>query len=125
MAENNKAILEKANAAIIKGDNEGFLTFCAEDTQWTFLGDKTLRGKEAVRQYMAKTYIEPPNFTVLNLIAEGDFVTAIGKITLKDDDGKTAQHTYCDVWRFNNGKIAELMAFVIETGEEMENSSGA
>ncbi len=62
---------------------------------------------------------------VLNLIAEGDFVTAIGKIILKDDYGKTTQHTYCDVWRFNNGKIVELMAFVIETGEEMENNSGA
>ncbi len=69
--------------------------------------------------------IEPPKFTVSNLIADGDFVTAIGKITLKDDEGKTAQHTYCDVWRFYKGKIAELMAFVIETGEEMENSSGA
>lgn len=125
MAENNKAILEKANAAITKGDNEGFLTFCADDTQWTFLGDKTLRGKEAVRQWMAATYTEPPKFVVLNLIAEGDFVTAIGKIILKDDDGKTAQHTYCDVWRFYNGKIAELMAFVIETGEEMKNSSEA
>lgn len=125
MAENNKAILEKANAANTKGDYEGFLSFCTEDTQWTFVGDQILKGKEAVRQYMAETYIEPPKFTVLNLIAEGDFVTALGKITLKDDDGKEASHSYCDVWRFRDGKMAELKAFVIETGEEMENSSGA
>ena len=82
------------------GNNEGLLSFCADDTEWTFVGDKTLKGKEAVRQYMAATYIEPPVFTVANLIAEGDFVTALGDITLKDEDGKAVDYSYCDVWRF-------------------------
>jgi uncharacterized protein len=111
----NKAILEKGNAAVAKGDNEVLLSFCADDTQWTFVGDNILRGKEAVRQYMAKTYIEPPKFTVTNLIAEGDFVTALGNIILKDEDGKAGNYSYCDVWRFSNGKIVELMAFVIKS----------
>jgi ketosteroid isomerase-like protein len=113
MAENNKAILEKANTAITKGDNEGFLVFCTDDTEWTFIGDKTLKGKEAVRQYMATAYKEPPKFMVANLIAEGDFVTAIGLITMKDGDGREVQYEYCDVWRFRDGKMAELKAFVI------------
>ncbi|MGV3585675.1 MAG: nuclear transport factor 2 family protein [Adhaeribacter sp.] len=113
MVENNKVILEKANAAITKGDNEGFLFFCTDDTEWTFVGDQILRGKEAVRRYMATAYLEPPKFMVENLIAEGDFVTALGKIRLKDSDGKMADYSYCDVWRFRNGKMAELKAFVI------------
>jgi len=113
---NNKAILKKANAAITEGDNEGFLTFCTEDTEWTFVGDQTLRGKEAVRQYMAKVYEEPPKFMVENLIAEGEFVTALGKIRMKDENGETVDYSYCDVWRFRDGKMAELKAFVIETG---------
>jgi len=120
MAENNKAILEKANASVTKGDNEGFLEFCTEDTLWTFMGDKTLRGKEAVRKWMASAYTESPRFMVSNLIAEGDFVTALGKIAMKNEDGKMAHYSYCDVWRFRNGKMAELMAFVIETGDEAE-----
>jgi len=60
-------------------------------------------------------FIEPPKFTVTNLIAEGDFVTALGDITLKDEDGKAVHHSYCDVWRFRGGKIVELRAFVIKT----------
>ncbi|WP_073226122.1 nuclear transport factor 2 family protein [Pedobacter caeni] len=112
---NNKAVLEKANAAITEGDHEGFLSFCTEDTEWAFVGDKTLHGKEAVRQYMAKEYLEPPNFMVEHLIAEGDFVTAIGKIRMKNKDGETVVYAYCDVWRFRDGKMAELKAFVIET----------
>ncbi|MBD0299764.1 MAG: nuclear transport factor 2 family protein, partial [Nitrososphaera sp.] len=60
MSENNKAILEAANAAIAQGNYEGFLSFCADDMEWTFVGDKTLKGKKAVRQWMATTYVEPP-----------------------------------------------------------------
>lgn len=109
----NKSILQAANAAIIKGDYEGFLFYCADDTEWVFVGDQTLRGKASVRQWMATTYKEPPRFDVRNLIAEDDFVTAIGQITLKDEDGRDAIHAYCDVWRFRDGKIIGLTAFVI------------
>ena len=123
MSEKNKAILEKGNAAVAEGNNEGLLSFCADDVEWTFVGDKTLKGKEAVRQYMATTYIEPPKFTVTNLIAEGDFVTALGDITLKDEDGQAVHHSYCDVWRFRGGKILELKAFVIKTEVKDETRS--
>lgn len=119
MSHNNKSILEKANAAITQGDNEGFLMFCADNTEWTFVGDKILRGKEAVRQWMATAYREPPRFVVSNLIAEGDFVTAVGEITMKDENGKDVLHSYCDVWRFKEGKIVELKAFVIEEGRQL------
>jgi ketosteroid isomerase-like protein len=115
---NHKAILEKANAAVAEGDNEGFLSFCTDDTEWTFVGDKTLQGKEAVRQYMAIAYVEPPKFVVEQLIAEGEFLTAIGKISMKDENGKMVDYSYCDVWRFRDGKMAALKAFVIETGSK-------
>jgi len=111
---NNKEILEKANSAVTNGDNEGFLSFCTEDTEWTFVGEQTLSGKEAVRQYMKKAYVEPPKFMIENLIAEGDYVTAVGKISLKGEDGNMTDYSYCDVWKFRDGKMAELKAFVIE-----------
>lgn len=111
---NNKTILETANAAITKGDYEGFLSFCTEDTVWTFVGDRTLKGKQAIREYMAQVYTEPPTFMVENLIEEGDFVIAIGKISLKDEGGKIIDYSYCDVWRLRDGKLHELKAFVIE-----------
>ncbi len=111
----NKEILQKANEAVTAGDNEGFLTFCTDDTKWTFVGDKTLNGKQAVREYMQTAYIEPPQFNVEHLIEEGNFVTAVGKISMKNDNGKLVDYSYCDVWRFKNGKMAELHAFVIPT----------
>lgn len=110
----NKEILQAANAAVTNGDNEGFLTFCTDTVVWTFVGEQTLAGKEAVRQYMAEAYSEPPKFHVENLIAEGNYVTAIGNIDLKDQDGTLTHYSYCDVWRFEDGKMAELTAFVIK-----------
>lgn len=115
MLESNKAVLQRANAAVAAGDHEGFLSHCTEDVVWDFVGDRTLRGKEAVRQYMKTTYIEPPRFEVERLIAEGDVVAAVGHIDLKDEAGKVVHYEYCDVWRLRDGKLAELRAFVVET----------
>ena len=103
----------EANEAISRGDFEGFLVHCTEETVWKFLGDRTLRGKEAVRRWMAENYKEPPKFKVRRLIADGEFLAAVGEITLKDDNGKDADFSYCDVWRFESGRMAELDAFVI------------
>ena len=48
----NKEILMTANKAVTKGDNEGFLAFCTEDTNWEFVGDITLKGKASVRKWL-------------------------------------------------------------------------
>lgn len=114
MHDANKQVLKDANAAITRGDYEGFLAHCTEDTLWVFEGDQTLRGKQAVREWMAKTYIEPPRFDVRHLVAEDDHVVALGEITVKDAQGKAVTSSYCDAWRLHEGKLAELHAFVVE-----------
>ena len=115
MSEKNKATLLTGNAAIAAGNHEGFLSLCTDDTVWTFVGDQVLQGKAAVRQYMATTYLEPPQVTVDHLIADGDFLTAVGEITLKDKAGRETHYAYCDVWRFSGNKMAELKAYVVKT----------
>lgn len=115
MSEANKATLRAANAAITKGDTEGFLSFCAEDTVWTMVGEETIHGKEAIRNWLAKTYAQPPKFNVTDMIAEGDHVSALGTITIESKDGRSTRYKYCDVWRFSEGKMAELRGFAIES----------
>lgn len=117
MSELNKSVLQQANAAVRAGDNEGFLAFCTDDIAWSTVGGATLHGKQAVREWMRREYVAPPEFTVQHLVADGDFVVALGDITGKDADGKPVRNAYSDVWRFRDGKMAELRAFVIETGQ--------
>jgi len=114
MSEANKSILEKANLAIAEGENEIFLSYCTEDITWNFVGDQILQGKDAIRKYMEEVYKDPPKFDVKNLIAEDSFVTAIGEISLKNDNGAMVHYSYCDVWEFRDGKMAALTAYVIE-----------
>lgn len=111
---NNKTVLEKANTAISQGDYETFLTYCTEDTKWTFVGDRILFGKEEVRRYMAETYRKPPKFNVERLIGEGDYVTAVGTICIVNEHSQWIEYDYCDIWKFENGQMAELKAFVVE-----------
>ncbi|WP_153796246.1 nuclear transport factor 2 family protein [Foetidibacter luteolus] len=117
MSRNNKLILEKANDAIMLGDNEGFLAFCTDDTKWVFVGERTLSGKKAVREWMKEFYKEPPKFTVTNMIVDGDFVVALGSIKIKDEKGEEENYSYCDVWQFSDSMIAWLNAFVIKSAD--------
>jgi ketosteroid isomerase-like protein len=113
-SQRNKAILTAANAAVARGDYDGFASFCTDDTEWTFVGDRTLRGKAAVREWMVTSYAEPPENTVTHLIAEGDYLTALGELSMTDRTGRVTRASYCDVWRLRDGKLAELRAFVVE-----------
>ena len=88
MSVKNKEIVEKVNAAFAEGSVEGFLSFCADDVVWTMVGDKTVKGKDAIRQWMASMDMEPPKFTVANVIAEGDFVMAHGDMTCRTKTGR-------------------------------------
>lgn len=108
-----KDVLVAANAAIAAGDVEGFLSHCTDDIRWTYVGGRSLSGKEEVRSFLADSGDDPDRFTVTDLISEGDVVTALGEIWQSDEGGTPVRHQYCDVWRVRDGRLAELRAFVI------------
>ena len=125
MSATNREIVEEVNASFAEGGVEGFLSHCAEDVVWTIVGEKTVTGKNTIREWMASMNMEPPKFTVNNIIAEGDFATAHGDMTMKDKDGKTVPYSYCDIYHFSDGKIVELTSFVVKTETKAESVSGA
>ena len=124
MSAKNKEIVEEVNTSFGEGSVEGFLSHCADDVAWTMVGNKTTKGKNAIGEWMASMDTEPPKFTVDNIIADGDFVTAYGDMIMKEKDGKTVPYAYCDIYRFRDGKIAELNSFVIKTEAKAESASG-
>jgi len=126
MAVNTKAIVAQVNAAFAAGSTEGFLACCADDVAWTMVGDTTVHGKDAIRQWMASMGpMESPQLTVQNVIAEGDFVTAYGDMTMQDKDGAVVPYAYCDIYHFRGDTIVELRAFVIPTAATSQTRPGA
>lgn len=111
MSEKNKQTVEQVNAAFSQNNIEGFLEFCAEDVKWTMVGDKTVEGKDGIREFASSMGdMEPPQIDNKNMIAEADSVAAFGEMTL---NGK--RYSYCDVYLFENDKIVELSSYVINT----------
>lgn len=113
MSASNKEVVEQINAAFAANDIEAFLSRCADDFEWTMVGEKPMRGKDAIRAFMAGMPPEAPVFTVDTIVAEGDTVACIGDMTMKEN-GKAVPYSYCDVWRFRDGKPASLKAFVVK-----------
>ena len=109
-----KKVLLEANEAISKGDNEGFLIHCTENVEWVFEGDTIIRGKDSLRKWMSENYATPPQFQVNRLIEDGEFLVAIGTISLNNKTGVVREYSYCDVWQFDGRKMAKLNAFVVE-----------
>ena len=129
MSEKNRETVRKVNDAFLNGNFEGFLDYCADDVQWAMVGEKTVKGKEAIRQWMREMTAanpEPPKFTVADpIIAEGDYVVARGEMKMKDKDSQPGQHSYCDLYHFRNGKIVELNSFVLKTAPKTQASGKA
>jgi ketosteroid isomerase-like protein len=88
------------------------------------VGENSVKGKDAIRQWMGSMPAEPPQFTVAQVIGEGDFVTAFGDMTMKEKDGSLAPYSYCDIYRFRGDKIAELRSYVIKTQAQKEERVG-
>ena len=114
MSAKNRAIIDKANEAFTRNDVEGLLALCTEDFTWTMIGSPPAIGKAAVREWMAQAPPEMPQFSVDTVIAEGDYVACIGDMTMPER-GERVPYSYCDVWRLQGDRIAELKAFVIKT----------
>ncbi len=124
MSDKNKEIVQKVNDAMLAGKYEVFFDASADNVKWTMVGDKTVNGKENIREWMSSMgNQEPPKFTVDDLIADGDLVAASGDMTMKDKDGKTGDYSFCDIYRFSDGKIIEMNSFVVKTESKGRSSA--
>jgi ketosteroid isomerase-like protein len=116
MSADRKTTVEKINNAFADNNLEKVLSFCTDDLVWTMVGDTTVKGKDAIRKWIASMNPQPPQLMIQQTVAEGDVVITRGDMIMKDSKNGIA-HTYsfCDVYRFEGDQVAELIAFVIRT----------
>ena len=114
MALTNKQIIEKVNEAFDKADMEAFLSLCSNDVVWTFLGNEQWSGKEKIHEAMKGMDSNAPDFTIKEIIAEGDTVIAYGDMKMKSKDGASNDYSFCDIYHFKNGLIYELNTFMVK-----------
>ena len=126
MSESNKNIVNEVNEAFSNNRIEDFLKHCSNDVVWRMIGEKTTTGINEIRSWMSQMGdAEPPVFTVDEMVAEGDSVICRGDMTMKDDKGEEGKYSYCDSYRFKNGKITHLDSYVIKIKEEPKDQGTA
>jgi ketosteroid isomerase-like protein len=111
-----KEIVQRINEAFAENNLEKVLSFCTDDFTWTMVGDTTVKGKDSIRKWMASMNPEPPTFTIQQTVAEGDAVITRGDMLMQErKNGPSIPYSFCDVYRFQGDKVADLTAFVIRT----------
>jgi hypothetical protein len=114
MPANRKEIVQRINEGFRDNNVEKVLSFCTDDLTWTMVGDTTVRGKDAIRKWMASMDPQPPKFTIQQTVAEGDVVVTRGDMLMQQTkNGPWIPFTFCDIYRFAGDKVGELTAFVI------------
>ena len=113
---NRKEIVQRINEGFAENNLEKVLSFCTDDLTWTMVGDTTVRGKDQIRKWMASMDPPQPQFTIQQTVADGDFVITRGDMMMPEKKSEPPiPYTFCDIYRFDGDKVAELTAFVIRT----------
>lgn len=120
MSDKLKEIVQKVNESFAQNKTEEFLALCRDDITWRVVGDTVVQGVENIRTYINSVDCEPPQFTVENLIVEGETAIANGEMTMTAKGGSPEQYSFCDVYRFSGEKIAELTSYIVKIDSEKE-----
>ena len=113
MSQTDQELRRKIAEEFTKGNIECCLEYLADDIRWSIIGNAPLSGKKAVLEAVAMQDLESyPTITVKAIIAEGEYVVveSTGRATTKT--GKPYNQSYCDVYRFKNGKIHEMTTYL-------------
>ena len=112
----NKAIIEQVNQAFARQDSATILTYFAPDAAWEMIGQGRAEGIEAITKFMNQMPPMPEmSFTVDPVTAEDDRVVCRGKLLNKNADGSPWKGVYTDHYQLRDGKIIEMVSFVMET----------
>ena len=118
MSVNRKETVQRINQAFAENNLEKVLSFCSDDLTWTMVGDTTVRGKDSIRTWMASMDPQPPQLSIRQLVADGDVVISQGDMLMQEKkNGPSIPYSFCDIYRFQGDKVAELTAYVIRTDE--------
>jgi len=109
VASTLKHVVEKANEAFASDDMEAFLNLCTDNVEWTMVGESTVKGKRAIREWMKSMDPGTPKIKVDRIVAEDDIAIACGSFVMKN-----VAYDFCDVYRFEGDRIAALKAYVIK-----------
>ena len=105
--QENKQLITRGYEAFAAGDIEAVMDLFDDDVEWVQPGDSaisgTFHGKTEVMEHFGRMAEKGLTVELVRLIAEGDTVVALTKVTAGGETGLDA-----DVFTVRNGKTARV-----------------
>lgn len=112
------------NEAFSKNDLDFILNSMTDDIQWNFIGEKTVQGKEAVKEFMEPmSKVETLGLELLNIITDVRTAAAHGKMKIKEPSGEIKSFGFADFYVFDgqkSPKIKKMTSYVVANKEEQK-----
>lgn len=105
-----RQVAEALYLAFLAGDKDGMLKLLHEDVDVSFLGQARVRGKNAASRFFdfAGTLLVDVQFTLDELIVDGDVAAGVWHETARTASGKPWRNHGVDVIHVREGKIVAL-----------------
>jgi ketosteroid isomerase-like protein len=116
----NRALIQAFYDAANRPDMNVCLGYLADDVTWTNIGTTKYSGSYAGKSALVEKLLQPVFgqlkagivSTIVNIIAEGEFVAVQSKGQAETTDGRPYNNTYCHVFRIRNGKVVEVTEYL-------------
>jgi len=124
--ENTRAILDRANKAFEEGRLDDFLALCTPDVTMSWPGTTEVwKGTDAIHQNMGPMMAGgwTMKLHVTEKIVEGDRAMGHGSMESTRPDGKTQTMYFSDIYHFTDGKISEVISYMVMPGKNSMNDA--
>ena len=114
MTSKNKDIVRKLNKAFEADDVETILSCLADDIRWDVAGHFTAIGKEEFRkQVHHEAFVGAPVITIINEIAEGDYLAVEGRVESRMKSGVLFKAVFHNTYVLKNEKVKAMTSYVV------------
>ena len=114
----NKDVVRTYIDGFENSDHEQILDCLTDDIRWTVFGAFRLEGKEAYDAEIENpAFTGSPKITIDRLVEEEDVVMAEMTLEAQRADGAIMRAAMAEVFVFDDGKIAERRAYLVELKE--------
>jgi ketosteroid isomerase-like protein len=120
-----QSFLREFNEYWVREDSQAILDAVTDDIRFGMVGGKAVSGKAEFEEFLSHMSGGGSDMSVsiANIIVDGDRAAVNGEISMTDKDGQRKIYGFCDVYRLEGSKVAELTAYVLDVNGD--NAGGA
>lgn len=110
------------NEAFSKNNLDFILNNMSDDIVWDFVGEKTMNGKDEVREFMKPmNEMRTMEMELLQIISREQSAAANGRMKIQEPSGEIKSFEFADFYEFEGlkmPKVKKMISYVVANKEE-------